>query len=92
MVFLTSFAMPLSSKTPLRLIQTGQRSCHDADGREIGCDRRGQDGEFSAGVTWPTPGFLQQDERLTDSLTHGSDMDPLGKTCRIPARLAGIAG
>ncbi|MGD8590871.1 MAG: DUF1566 domain-containing protein [Chromatiales bacterium] len=61
--------MPVSSETPLRLIQTGQRSCHDADGKEIGCELSGQDSEFSAGASWLAPRFLQQDDRVTDSLT-----------------------
>ena len=61
--------MPMSSETPLRLIQTGQRSCHDADGKEIDCVQSGQDAEFSVGAIWPNPRFIQQDELVTDSLT-----------------------
>ncbi|MHB9112618.1 MAG: Lcl C-terminal domain-containing protein [Thermoleophilia bacterium] len=38
-------------------MQTGQTSCHDADGRKIDCAGSGQDAELSRGITWPVPRF-----------------------------------
>lgn len=50
-------------------LQTGQRSCHDADGREIPCDGSGQDAEFRRGLAWPRPRFEAQGEVVYDRLT-----------------------
>ncbi len=49
---------------------TGQSTCWDAAGSPIGCAGTGQDGEFQAGVEWPTPRFtLNGDGTVTDNLT-----------------------
>lgn len=50
-------------------LQTGQRSCHDADGREIACGGSGQDAEFRRGLAWPNPRFEAQGETIVDRLT-----------------------
>lgn len=51
------------------VLQTGQRSCHDADGREIPCQGGGQDAEFRRGLAWPCPRFEAQGEIVCDRLT-----------------------
>lgn len=51
------------------VLQTGQRSCHDADGREIPCGGSGQDAEFRRGLAWPSPRFEAQGEVVCDRLT-----------------------
>lgn len=51
------------------MLQTGQRSCHDADGREIPCGDSGQDAEFRRGLAWPSPRFKVQGEVVCDRLT-----------------------
>lgn len=38
-------------------LQTGQTSCHDADGQNIECAGSGQDAESSRGTAWPKPRF-----------------------------------
>lgn len=48
---------------------TGQRTCHDPDGREIACAGSGQDAEFRAGVPWPAPRLRSQDDIVIDDLT-----------------------
>jgi hypothetical protein len=51
------------------VLQTGQWSCHDADGREIPCGGSGQDAEFRRGLAWPSPRFDAQGEVVRDRLT-----------------------
>jgi hypothetical protein len=51
------------------VLQTGQQSCHDADGREIPCGGSGQDAEFRRGLAWPSPRFEPQGELVCDRLT-----------------------
>jgi hypothetical protein len=51
------------------VLQTGQRSCHDADGREIPCQGSGQDAEFRRGMAWPSPRFEARGEVVRDRLT-----------------------
>lgn len=51
------------------VLQTGQRSCHDADGREIPCAGSGQDAEFRRGLAWPSPRFEARGEVVFDRLT-----------------------
>jgi len=50
-------------------LQTGQITCHDADGHKIPCQRSGQDAEFRRGVVWPEPRFEQYEEVVLDRLT-----------------------
>jgi hypothetical protein len=55
-------------KAPVEV--TGQTECFDASGVSIDCDGTGQDGEFQAGVPWPTPRFKDnKDGTVTDNLT-----------------------
>lgn len=46
-------------------LQTGQITCHEVTGRQIGCAGSGQDGEFRRGVPWPTPRFEIKGETVT---------------------------
>jgi hypothetical protein len=56
------------SKAPVP--QTGQTQCWDAAGALIPCAGTGQDGEFQAGVAWPTPRFTDRgDGTVRDNLT-----------------------
>ena len=50
---------------------TGQQSCYDpATGGSTPCAGTGQDGEYQAGVAWPTPRFTKNnDGTVTDNLT-----------------------
>ncbi len=50
-------------------LQTGQTTCHDADGRDINCSESGQDGELQLGVPWPVPRFETQEDTVIDLLT-----------------------
>jgi hypothetical protein len=55
------------------LPRTGQTKCYNythSSGPEIPCAGTGQDGEFQAGVSWPSPRFLNHlDGTVTDLLT-----------------------
>jgi len=49
---------------------TGQTGCWDTDGVSRPCAGTGEDGQFQAGVTWPTPRFTDNgDGTVTDNLT-----------------------
>ncbi len=52
---------------------TGQQTCYDPTGSTtdtVACAGTGQDGELQRGVTWPTPGFTDnEDGTMTDNLT-----------------------
>jgi hypothetical protein len=49
---------------------TGQTLCWDEDGNSRPCAGTGEDGEFQAGVAWPTPRFTDNgDGTVTDNLT-----------------------
>lgn len=48
---------------------TGQTSCHDAQGAVVDCAGSGQDAEFRAGLSWPTPRFVLAESRVEDRLT-----------------------
>lgn len=50
-------------------LQTGQKSCYDADGREIPCAGSGQDAELSLGIPWPAPRFETSGQTALDLLT-----------------------
>lgn len=50
-------------------LQTGQRRCYDAGGREIACAGSGQDAERRRGVAWPVPRFEATREIVVDRLT-----------------------
>jgi hypothetical protein len=50
--------------------RTGQTACFDAAGTAIPCPGTGQDGDFMAGVAWPSPRFSDNaDGTITDNLT-----------------------
>jgi hypothetical protein len=46
------------------VIETGQRTCHDARGNEVLCTGSGQDAEFKRGIPWPEPRFELKDETV----------------------------
>ena len=49
---------------------TGLTTCWDTDGVSRDCGGTGEDGEFQAGVAWPTPRFTDNgDGTVTDNLT-----------------------
>jgi len=49
---------------------TGQTACFDENGASRDCTGTGEDGEFQAGVAWPTPRFTDNgDGTVTDNLT-----------------------
>jgi quinol monooxygenase YgiN len=53
-----------------RVAQTGQKQCWDSSGTFINCLGTGQDGEIQAGVPWPAPRFIDnEDGTVTDNLT-----------------------
>ncbi len=51
------------------LLQTGQVTCHDIDGREVPCECSGQDGEYRLGLKWPSPRFEAYEHTVLDRLT-----------------------
>jgi hypothetical protein len=55
--------------TTRHYLDTGQRTCHGDDGREISCAGSGQDASFNVGIPWPEPRFELRGEEVVDSLT-----------------------
>lgn len=54
----------------VELPRTGQTTCWDSGGKEVGCSATGHDGEVQAGVAWPVPRFIDNGNgTLTDRLT-----------------------
>jgi hypothetical protein len=54
----------------MHYLNTGQVTCHDISGRRVACQQSGQDPEFSAGVAWPIPRFMEAGQGLvSDRLT-----------------------
>ena len=55
---------------PIQLPKTGQTTCYDTAGTVIPCAGTGQDGDIQAGVAWPNPRFIDNnDGTITDKLT-----------------------
>lgn len=58
---------------PAPVWKTGQMSCYNDSGTSTGCPGTGQDGEYHAGVAWPTPRFTvgtgAKADCITDELT-----------------------
>lgn len=62
-------------------LQTGQVTCHDGKGYEVGCAGSGQDGESRRGIPWPRPRFSVRGEVVSDRLTGldwSMDANPAG--------------
>jgi hypothetical protein len=58
------------TETSLNLPRSGQTTCYDVAGAVSLCPGTGQDGDFRAGLAWPEPRFLDnEDETFTDQLT-----------------------
>ena len=55
--------------TSQHYLDTGQRTCHADDGREIPCEGSGQDASFAVGAPWPEPRFEVRDDEVMDRLT-----------------------
>lgn len=54
----------------VKTLQTGQKTCWDADGREVSCQGSGQDGESRTGLPIPRQRFRDnRDGTVTDRLT-----------------------
>lgn len=55
---------------PAPIPQTGQQGCYRVNGSSRPCGGSGQDGEFQAGVPWPSPRFVAHgDGTVWDRLT-----------------------
>jgi hypothetical protein len=55
---------------PAMVGKTGQQTCYDQAGTEIGCAGTGQDGDIRPGVGWPNPRFVDNgDGTVSDMLT-----------------------
>jgi parallel beta-helix repeat protein len=64
------FAPTSPQPSTIQLPQTGQIKCYDTQGIEIACAGTGQDGEIKAGVAWPHPRFVDNnDGTISDMLT-----------------------
>jgi uncharacterized repeat protein (TIGR01451 family) len=64
------FVASLAHAQPAELWETGQTTCYDTAGSVIACPATGQDGDWQAGVTWPSPRFTDNgDGTVTDNLT-----------------------
>ncbi len=50
-------------------LDTGQRTCHADNGREIPCAGSGQDASFAVGMPWPEPRFELHGDEVMDCLT-----------------------
>lgn len=50
-------------------LNSGQRTCHADDGREVPCAGSGQDASFGVGTRWPEPRFEPSGDEVTDRLT-----------------------
>jgi hypothetical protein len=64
--------LPVRSGQPgiISLPETGQKMCYNQYGGIIDCTGTGQDGEIRAGVAWPNPRFIDnEDGTVTDNLT-----------------------
>ncbi len=58
------------SEGQIKIARTGQTSCYDTNGNVIDCTGTGQDGDKQAGVEWPSPRFIDNDDgTVTDNLT-----------------------
>ncbi len=55
--------------TTQAFLQTGQRFCHDSDGRRIDCNGSGQDAEFRSGIGCRGTRFETRGETVRDNLT-----------------------
>ncbi|SOB60307.1 conserved protein of unknown function [Pseudodesulfovibrio profundus] len=48
---------------------TGQTACYNVAGEEVQCDGLKQDGAIQAGLPWPEPRFIPQDDGILDAMT-----------------------
>ena len=55
--------------TSRHYLDTGQRTCHGDDGREVPCEGSSQDASFAVGISWPEPRFEVSDDVVMDRLT-----------------------
>ena len=61
---------PPSPPYPAPIAKTGKTKCYDIDWVEIDCSGTEQDGEYQAGVAWPSPRLTDNgDGTITDNLT-----------------------
>ena len=59
-----------TTTSPAELWETGQAECYNTSGNIVSCAETGQDGEIKAGVSWPSPRFLDfGDGTIRDNLT-----------------------
>jgi hypothetical protein len=55
--------------TSCHYLNTGQRSCHADDGRQVPCEGSGQDASFGVGAFCPQPRFDSRGDQVLDRLT-----------------------
>ena len=76
-------------------LNSGQRLCYDAAGREKTCAGSGQDGEVRPGAPWPEPRFIPENDVVRDNLTGlvwTRDANPGGFPLTWPEALEMVAG
>lgn len=72
-VLLMALPVLAQAQGEIDLPQTGQTTCYDSAGAVIPCPGTGQDGDWLAGVVWPSPRFTvgtgAEADCVTDNLT-----------------------
>lgn len=72
-VIASLLTMSATQAAPTDLPETGQTTCSDATGTVVNCAGTGQDGDYRAGVAWPSSRFVVGSgataDCVTDSLT-----------------------
>ncbi|MCX7771000.1 MAG: DUF1566 domain-containing protein, partial [Proteobacteria bacterium] len=64
------FFVSLAFGGTTNILRTGQKTCYDSSGNTISCSGTGQDGLWRAGVSWPSPRFIDNNNgTITDRLT-----------------------
>jgi len=51
------------------VLKTDQTECYNTRGEPIPCSDTGQDGEIQAGMAWPEPRFLPDEDTVVDNVT-----------------------
>lgn len=65
----TSSGLSMHSPQAVRVLTTGQHTCHAADGSRVPCRGSGQDGEYFSASVWPQPRFEKQGVVVLDRWT-----------------------
>ena len=78
--------------TSRHYLDTGQRTCHADDGREIPCAGSGQDASFAVGTPWPEPRFDLRARRRGSGSADRPDLVSQCQSRGISTHLAGSTG